>query len=90
MNEITIREIVAFLSGSGLTYIILDLMKAKVSDGVFDRLNKCTIEAARLSARADLDRYTDEELIRAVGQGLGTLPSRDDGARSVHPPVRGR
>lgn len=78
------------LTGVGVYHIIREVRDAWKYDDTSARLYRCSIQIAKLDTERRLSTLSNEELIRAVAQGLEPLARGDDDSRGVHSKVRSR
>jgi hypothetical protein len=75
--------------GSAVTYIVKEIFDAfnKVEQP-HEKLARCTLEVIKRDAHLELDKFSDEELVRAVLAGVKAIARGDDKSGSIHPKVR--
>lgn len=71
-----IEYIFGVITGASVTYIILDVLGARKSLHIDERLKACVAQVARDDVKRALDSYSDQELIRAIASGLDPLTNR--------------
>jgi hypothetical protein len=61
---------IGFLSGAFSTYVILDLLQASRTSKFDERILACTKELAESHTLRTLDHYSNDQIIRAIADGL--------------------
>ena len=65
--------------GLSVMYMIREFLEAtRGPDEITKKFTTCALEAARMDAELDLNRYSDEELVRAIASGLKNIPGRKE------------
>jgi len=69
--------------GAAVTYLVRNVMIALEGpkDELQKKLNECMLQAIRRDAELVVNDYTHEELVRAIGAGLKSIPPRDNKPR---------